>query len=357
MPARINKPPHFLHRHLHLQHRSHTGHVLHHRHTSYRSLALVLGLAGAFIAGLNILASVTADSLYVYARNPAPIPTSAAVITDPTDNAVLHSSPVTVSGTCPVITPRVIVVILVDGQETSSVACDASYTFSVPVDLSYGDHTLIARIYTITNDRGPDSTPVHVHYPAPPAPPTPSSPRLPSTLTAPRGTPTNTPGGSSNGQRLVIISRQPFIVYGPSKDAVWIGHISGGTPPYHLHINWGDNKSDNYSVDGSEQYFHHHYRIAQAYIEILSATDKVGARATSYIAAVTPYRAPVIAGPLSTPGSPWGGSTMLGIYGLYLLLLAFFGYLWVRRHKFAYAKVAQNSSRTAATQRRRQGRR
>ena len=350
-----------VHQALHLQHHRHTGRVLHHRHTSYRGLGLVLVLATAGIVGLNVMAKVTADSLYVSARIAAPIPTDAAVITAPVDGAVFHKNTLAVTGTCPVVTPRVVITIVDNGNSVGSAACDSSNTFTVPISVSPGDHTLVARSITITGDAGPDSDPVHITYIAPETPPnpTPSTPSNSPTPTTP-----NSSGQPADIEPLSITPGQDFIVYGPSRDATWLGTFNGGVPPYEVRIDWGDGTTDTYTITDHDQHsFTHHYHHMGSYDITVQITDSAGSTPIEHFAAVTPYIPPLSAG--STTGNGFwsslvqalGGSKLVGLYLSYLALLSLFGALYLRRHPFAYAKVpvtrhATTARRYAAAKRR-----
>jgi hypothetical protein len=311
---------HRVHKSLHLQHHRHTGRVLHRKHTSYRGLAVVLVLATAFMIGLNMMARATADTLTVYARNPAPIPTEPAIITSPEDNALVTRTQLVVSGICPDITPHVIIAILDNGVQAGSVPCDSDNKFSVVIEIGLGHHTLVARVYTITGDAGLDSEPVHVTH-----------------ISVAGAVSTEQEPGLTTGLTLTI--DEPFIVFGPAKDAIWSGSITGGTLPYHVHIDWGDGKSSNYTLtkDGHQD-FAHHYRSMQPHIITLKATDSGGRGAVQRYAAVTPYIAPPL---ITVPRNPWNGSIPLGVYGIYLILLAIVGRMWQLSHQrpFAYAKV------------------
>lgn len=333
------KAPNKLHRALHLQHHRHTGKLLHHTHTSFRSLAIVLVLAGACMIGLNILNRATAAELSVYASNPAPIPTDPAVITSPEDGTVLTKSATVVSGTCPVITPRVIVAILNNGQQTASVACDSDNKFSVTIVVEPGQHTLVARTYTITGDTGPDSAPVTFIYTTPPA--------IKSSDAA------AVEAEEKGGEPLAITIDTPFITFGPAKDAIWSGTITGGTLPYKVHIDWDDGSSSNYAISKSgPQQFVHHYTSMQPHLITLRVTDADGRGLVRSYAAVTPYVAPAIGDIVPTsPKLPFRGSLPLAIYGLYLLILALFGFLWIRLHAvFAFAHVPSKSGAHAQPQ-------
>ena len=274
---------------------------------------------------LNILDRATAADLSVYARNPAPIPTTPSVITVPTDGTIVSKASVTVSGTCPQMTPGVIVVITDNGTVAGSVPCGNDGTFSVPIVVDFGRHVLIAKTYTITDDTGPDSAPVTIFRPAPAA----------QTGTA------NAAGNEvSGGTPLVVTIDEPFIIFGPAKDATWLGTITGGTAPYKAQFDWGDGSHNTYTVAQSgPQRFTHHYRSMQPHIIVLRVTDSVGRGTLHDYAAVTPYTPPVA---FTAPTLPWNGSKPLGLYGVYMLLLAIFGGLWARAHRsrsFAYAKV------------------
>lgn len=314
-----------LHRKLHMQHPRHTGRVLHHEHTSYRGLAVVIVLAGMVMLSLNILAHATAADLQVYARNPAPIPTMPSVITEPADGTVVTKTLLPVSGTCPVITPGIIVVITDNGTTVGSVPCSADGTFSLSISIDVGRHELIAKTYTITADTGPDSAPVTVIRTQP---------------TTQAGNSATTGNETITGSPLVVTIDEPFIVFGPTKDAVWPGTITGGTLPYKVQVDWGDSSSNAYSVtESGSRRFTHHYRSMQPHIIVMRVTDAAGRAVLRDYAAVTPYVPPAA---VVAPTLPWGGSKPLGLYGVYLLLLAVFGGLWVRAHHsrtFAYAKV------------------
>ena len=309
-----------LHKKLHLQHHRHTGRLLHHKHTSYRGLAVVLGLSTAFIIGLTSLARATADSLYVYARIPAPVPTTAPVITDPNSNRTTSKAPLTVSGVCPVIDPKVIIVILDNGSEAGSGACDANNNFQISITLQPGANLLVARSFTITGDSGPDSGPVTVTY-NPPVPP----PALGSS--------------GNNVSPLDLTIDESFMTFSREKDALWIGSIIGGTPLYSLRINWGDGVQNNYTLATAGQHTAtHHYSTLKPYDVIFYLSDHSGQHLIRHYAAVPGYVPPAVTSPLTTLNGR-GKTNLFGLYGIYLLGLAAFGWLWTRGHTFIYAKV------------------
>lgn len=312
---------------LRLQHHRHTGRVLHHKHTSYRGLAVVIGLAGALIIGTATMAKAAADTLLVSARNPAPLPTVPAVITSPGNNTKTTSPQLQVSGTCEVANPPHIVTILDNGQAAGSTPCLADGTFSLIITIALGAHTLIAQTYTITDGVGPDSDPVTVIREAEPgAPITPSSPS--------GGTPGSPGGQPDTPASLTVTAGRPFVTFGPGKDAVWAGSITGGKPPYQVDINWGDNSTDSHTItNAGQQSFSHRYRNMWAHIITIQVTDAAGQVAIKQYAAVTPYLPPATT---TTPKRTWDGSLPAGLYGAYLLVLAVFGALWIWTHPQQY---------------------
>jgi len=319
MPAKKHRPG-VLHRKLRLQHHRHTGRKLAHKHTSFHGLALILILAGLFIVGLNAMAKATAADLHVYGKISAPLPTEPAVILSPTTGIVTHPS-IDVSGTCPVITPNIIVVLAVDGNEVGSVICDIG-TFTIPTFILPGQHTLIARIYNFTEDRGPDSQPVYISF------------SLPSTNTAIINN-----EGQANGTSFTFIQDRPFVIFGPAQPAVWSGTFSGGALPYRVHIAWGDGAYNDYILNEADNHsFSHLYRSMKPHEIIVTAHDKDGRGKIAHYVAVTPYRSPAALLGINPRGGPGFGKLLL-IYSTYLMILLLFGLLWKQRREFAYAPV------------------
>lgn len=335
MQKRSTKAPRHL-KPLRLQHHRHTGRLLHHRHTSYHGLAIVIGLAGALMLGVSMMAKAAADTLDVYARNPAPLPTVAAVITNPADKTTINTPHLQLDGTCEVASPANIVTILDNSQIAGSAPCRDDGTFSLSIMIDPGEHTLIARTYTITDGVGPDSAPITVFRVVDSGTDTGSPPAT-----------TDQPGGGSGGDGgggqpavdpLRVTTDQPFITFGPGKDAVWTGAITGGKPPYLVQINWNDGDVDEYTIlAAGQQSFSHRYSNMWPHLVTLQVTDDADQTVIRQFAAVTPYVPPATTtGP---PAPPWNGSFLAGIYGAYLLVLAVFGALWVWTHPTAYAPV------------------
>jgi hypothetical protein len=260
--------------------------------------------------------------LYVYARIPAPIPVDAPVITDPASDRTVSKATLIVRGTCPVITPQLVIAILDNGVEAGSTPCDANNNFAISITLQPGQNTLIARSFTITGDSGPDSNSVTVTY-TPPIPP----PALGSS--------------GNNVSPLDMTIDESFMIFSREKNVLWLGSIIGGSGPYHLRINWGDGSQNTYLFQVNGQHTAtHHYRVLRPYDTTFYLTDSSGQYLTRHYAAVSAYVPPTPTSPLiTTPSNRLGKSDMFGLYGAYLMVLAIFGWIWVRAHPFAYAKV------------------
>jgi len=330
-----------MHRLLHLQHHSHTGKLLHHRHTSYRALALLLLATGLILikVEMSLRQIATADSLYVTATVPAPIPTSPAVIEQPADNSTVTDPNLTVNGTCPVTQPVVSVAIYDNGHLLGSTPCKGGY-FNLSLSLYEGNNSLLARTYTVTDDNGPDSTVVQVIYAPPVGTGTGSSTGSQSGGHAGRsGTvPTGTSPPASEPGKLTVQGDKPFIPFGPNQAAQWSGVISGGSGSYTVIIDWGDGTTNTYhSVDTNTQFFSHSYSTFSPRTVQVTAGDENGTTGSSNYSAVSPYMPPAVGNILTGTSQAGGSSTinapaLLGAYGAYVSVLAGFGAVWLHFH-------------------------
>lgn len=305
----MNKLHHRLHRHikhhLKLQQHKHTGKVLHHKHTSYRGIAVVLVLAGMVMVAATMVQRAAADALFgVYATVQAPVPTTSAVITTPDSGSTVQSRDTLVAGTCPIITPQVTVVLMVDGKLAGSAMCDGSNNFAMPVVLEAGAHTLVAQTYTTTQGQGPDSAPVQVTY------------RPAKAALAQTAAPILAPAAS-------------FTVLETDRTAAWEGTVTGGTAPYQMLIDWGDGKRNSYTITADSQHFTHHYGALRSYNARIAARDTTG-QSVQQQYAVTSYaslaNAPVAAAASTANPAP---TLVAGLYGLFLTVLSVSCIIWL----------------------------
>jgi hypothetical protein len=312
--------------HLKLKHHRHTGKVLHHKHTSYRGLAVVLGLAGLMIIGTTVLQHVAADSLITVSGTlEVPAPTAGAIITQPADDSTTASADTLVAGNCPITSPQPIEVITMDNTVVGSAVCDSNNTFSMPVRLTPGDHAFVVRTFSITSQQGPDSQPVRVTY---------------------------QPKGQADEQTaLQLTTKAPFSVLGTDHTAIWNGTITGGSPPYHIIIDWGDGNREEHSLHTANQQYAHRYATLVSYNAIFAISDDNGNMAQQQYAATAYTALPAARAALtgdttsdSGTGTAVSARTMAGIYGLFMTTVAVSGIIWLeakhaaRQHALAFAR-------------------
>ena len=229
---------------LKLSHHSYSGRLRPHEHTSYVPLALLVLFAGIVLAGFTastLAASPPpeANSVSLSGTLPKAAPTVAATIDTPANQQHFATSPVTVAGTCPTGT---IVEAFKNDIFAGSSPCDDQGNYSFKIDLLYGRNDLIARVYDVLNQAGPDSNTATVFYDVLP------------TQTEPLG--------------LLDLNARQFLL---NTDAVYRGvfpnqpldiHISilGGVPPFAVNVLWGDlsnsviPRSDNQAFNAEHTY-------------------------------------------------------------------------------------------------------
>jgi hypothetical protein len=260
---------------LKLQEHKHTAKKLAHHHTSYRALWLIMVIFG--ICLFAIQRAVTAESYMVTASVPAPIPSTPAVINDPKDKAVVQTSNIIVSGNCPIIVPAIIVGIYSNDTLVGSSGCSASGQFSAVVHLVPGQNILIPRIYTITNDGGPIGSPISITL------------VLSASTSTVRSTSNSSISNSTSPSSNIFLSAdKPFILYKSGQKLIWPIKIEGGTPPYVLSIDWGDNtkiaiNSKTYGVVELS----HSYTGSDTYLIRLTVRDSTGSVASISVVAVS----------------------------------------------------------------------
>src|SRR5262249_49984771 len=92
---------------------------------------------------------------------PTPPPTTAAQITSPTNGQHFRSSPVTISGTCP---DNTLIEIYKNNIFAGSSTCSKGNTFTIEIDLMFGQNVITAQVYDALNQAGPVSNPVTIFY-------------------------------------------------------------------------------------------------------------------------------------------------------------------------------------------------
>jgi hypothetical protein len=190
---------------------------------------------------------------------PSKPPTTAPTITTPSNGAVFTKTPITVSGLC---TTGLLVKVFANNVFVGSAEC-LKGSYSMQVDLFSGRNDLVAKVFDAFDQPSPDSNIVSVTFNDSQFNPFGTSPLHLTSSFAQRG--------ANPGQRLV-----------------WPIILSGGTGPYAISVDWGDNKApDLISQEFSGQIdVSHVYDNAGIYKVVIKATDKNGLSAFLQLVAV-----------------------------------------------------------------------
>lgn len=176
---------------------------------------------------------------------PTEPPTVGATISFPTNNQVFTDIPITVTGICPT---DLLVKIFKNQVFAGAVPCQSNGTFNVDIDLFSGQNELIARVYDVLDQPGPDSNKVTVDYQNKPA--------------------------DSNIKQLLLTSNYALRGADPGAELYWPLAISGGVPPYAISIDWGDNNQTLKTLDLAGNFsVSHSYFEPGVYKMIVKATD------------------------------------------------------------------------------------
>lgn len=291
-----------------------SGKLQTHKHTSYITLGVVLLIAGFALCSFtsSFVSADTTDtdgdghpgpysvSNSLTGTMPAEPPTEAAVITSPVTGQHFTTSPITVSGTCPVDT---LVELFKSDIFAGSTPCASDKTFSLDIDLLFGANNLVAKVYDTLNQQGPDSNIVTVYYDFLGAQ---SAPLFSSDFA---------------GNQLLIITDAVFRGAFPGKEINVPIQIIGGTAPYAVNVQWGDStnkiysRNDNFTFNAT-----HAYSKAGTYQITLQATDANGRIAFLTVAVIVNGQPSITATETTTNSSTT--NKLLLMWPLYLCLVA-----------------------------------
>ncbi|MEK7152541.1 MAG: hypothetical protein AAB834_01215 [Patescibacteria group bacterium] len=190
---------------------------------------------------------------------PSNPPTAGATITTPTNGQSFGRIPITVSGLCPT---GLLVKIFANNVFVGSVLCEKG-SYSIQIDLFSGRNDLIARVFDSLDQAGPDSNVVSVTF--------------------------NDEQFNPFGTALLnLTSNYAKRGANPGERLTWPVILSGGTGPYAISVDWGDNKAPDLisreftgTIDLS-----HVYDNAGIYKVTIKATDKNGLSAFLQVVAV-----------------------------------------------------------------------
>jgi hypothetical protein len=257
---------------LKISHHKHSGHLRPHEHTSYAPLAFIVLITGVVLVAFSLSSVSAADpppqasSIGLTGTVPTVPPKTAATITAPTNQQHFLTSPITVSGSCPAGT---LVEVFKNNIFAGSTPCDSGGTYSISIDLLYGQNILTAQVYDVLNQAGPMSAPVTVFYDA--TPPQAASLDL----------------LNFSGSQLLLITNAVYRGDFPGQMLNVPITILGGKGPYAVNVQWGDNnnkvipRGDNTVFNAS-----HVYQKAGTFKITLQASDSDGQVAFLTVAAI-----------------------------------------------------------------------
>ncbi len=184
-------------------------------------------------------------------------PKQAAIISIPTNNQFFSTTPITVNGICQ---SDLLVKIYKNNVFGGSTTCTAQGTFSLLVDLFSGANELVARVHDSLNQAGPDSNVVTV--------------RLNDTVSVPVL------------NRITLTSIYANRGTNPDEPLKWPFIISGGSGPYALAVDWGDQTATPFSsAFAGEIMTTHTYNKPGIYVVVIRATDSK--QASAYLQTVS----------------------------------------------------------------------
>ncbi len=211
-------------------------------------LQLILLTISALAFGLNsTYAATQSGSVGLQGKISTPPPTTGATISIPKDGQTFTSLPITVSGLCP---NNLLVKMFKNNVFAGSVQCKDG-SFSILIDLFSGQNELVARVYDDLDQPGPDSNKVTVNF-------------------------SDTKPGA--GSRVSLSSNFAKRGAAPGQLLTWPIILSGGTGPYAISVDWGDNKAPDLM---SQQFpgtfsIQHTYESSGVYNILVKASDKNG---------------------------------------------------------------------------------
>ena len=206
-----------------------------------------------------------ADSYNVTAIVHAPLPADLPIVTGPI-NTNQENSGVYISGTCTVIVPTVIVVLVRDNQTIGSGSCSADGKFNIFVSLVLGTNTIYPKFLTVTGLSGGYGIPISISYKL----------KMLPTKEQPKSSEAEAP----NGEALVVNFDYDFVSYDNLAPTKLKYTVKGGKAPYDVVISWGDNTQKKYKVnDSGEKYIEHKYKKILPPSQItVQVTDALGVK-------------------------------------------------------------------------------
>lgn len=221
-------------------------------------LRLLAALASwLFLSSAVLAVTSQSGSTGISGTVPSPPPTQAATIDVPRNGQSFSNLPITVSGLCP---QNLLVEIYKNDVFAGATQCNKG-SYSLQIDLFDGRNDLVARVYDNLNQAGPDSNIVTVTFSS------------------------NIPTG---GPRITLTTQFAKRGADPGSVLTWPITLSGGTGPYAISVDWGDNTNQDLisrSAPGNLD-LQHTYAQSGVYKVTIKATDSGGNSAFLQVVAI-----------------------------------------------------------------------
>jgi hypothetical protein len=270
-----------------LSHPQHTGRLRPHEHTSYLPLGIILLLASfplsIYTAGA-VSPGPSAGSIGLSGTVPASPPKTGATIKSPASGSHFTTTPVPISGTCQ---PGTLIELYKNDIFAGSAPCGSDGTYKLEIDLMIGQNKVITKTYDALNQTGPDSEAVTLYYDA-----------LPAQSSA-------TTSLYFGGPQLILNTDAVFRGSFPGQSFNVPIDILGGTAPYAINVQWGDNANQVVSRPSNVTFsVAHAYAKAGTYQMSIQATDAAGRVAFLTVASIINGQpAPVTAASVASSGN------------------------------------------------------
>lgn len=211
-----------------------------------------------------------AESLYVTATVPAPLPTSPAIITSHFDQQHVTTPPVSISGTC----GDGAYVLLYNNSILAGVGSCLTGNFTVDLVLIKGANQLQAKVYNITDNEGPASPPLTIIL---------DSASLSESTSADFFIPqkNNDPPIFPTTSLLSLQFSYNYRVYHTNQPWYSEFRVQGGSPPYRVEINWSDGTNASQTLTSPGVFIiSHAFSQAGAYQPTITVRDSLGTLAS-----------------------------------------------------------------------------
>lgn len=289
---------------------------------------------GSLLVWLNRASALDYEvSVAVMATLP---PGSPVIETPDPETTFTDSDQVIVSGSCTVVIPALVVILLRDGEPIGSGVCQGDGTFHIPITMVLGENIINVMYKTITGEDGPPGTTMVLYY-RPKAVPGGGS-------TSTGGSGGGTPGQPTADYEPLTIKTVDFVPFALNEKLILSATVRGGKPPYTLKIDWGDGSVESFVVNAAGvQELSHSYKISKSTMAVvMEATDSAGNRTQIHLAAVYKSGRQLVQAPSTTQNKPsildhW---MTIGLWLGYVGLTAVLGGFWLHARNLTPTRAA-----------------